>query len=39
MRKDAAIFNDGDGVNSFWACFLNGSSTHCLANSLPCPTR
>ena len=38
MRKETTVFNDGDGVNGF-CCFLSGGSTHCLANSLPCPTR
>lgn len=39
IRKETTVFNDSDGVNDFCACFFNGGSTHCLANSLPCPTR
>lgn len=40
MRKEATVFNEGDGVNGFFcASFFNDGSTHCLPNSFPCPTR
>jgi len=40
MRKEATVFNDGDGANGIaCVCFFNGGSTHRLANSFPFPIR